>query len=209
MFDRNALQFDSVFPVPLFRYRWPDSEPLNESLRAAIFAREQESPGQVRSNVGGWQSTEDFQKWTGAAGQTLLSRIGEMVNQATSLLLLPQSNVPAFRWKMAIWANVNRARQFNQMHFHPGSTWSGTYYVDSGDAPPPGNTSAGCISFMNPNLAASMSFFTSILPQTLVVPPEAGLMILFPSYLPHTVYPYEGERPRISVAFNVLKDPYP
>ena len=32
--------------------------------------------------------------------------------------------------------------------------------------------------------------------------PEAGMIILFPSYLQHSVRMYHGERPRISVPFN-------
>ena len=34
------------------------------------------------------------------------------------------------------------------------------------------------------------------------VTPEAGTMLLFPSWLVHRVTPYRGTRPRISVAFN-------
>lgn len=33
--------------------------------------------------------------------------------------------------------------------------------------------------------------------------PEAGMLLLFPSWLTHTVNPYRGIRERISVAFNV------
>jgi uncharacterized protein (TIGR02466 family) len=34
------------------------------------------------------------------------------------------------------------------------------------------------------------------------ITPEAGTMILFPSWLVHAVMPYRGTRPRISIAFN-------
>jgi hypothetical protein len=34
-------------------------------------------------------------------------------------------------------------------------------------------------------------------------------MVLFSSYVPHSVAPHEGERPRISIAFNVRKEPFP
>jgi len=36
-----------------------------------------------------------------------------------------------------------------------------------------------------------------------VVTPQAGTMILFPSWLIHSVTRFRGTRPRISVAFNV------
>jgi len=38
------------------------------------------------------------------------------------------------------------------------------------------------------------------------VQPRAGLCLVFPSYLPHEVYPYRGSRPRISVAFNARRE---
>jgi hypothetical protein len=34
------------------------------------------------------------------------------------------------------------------------------------------------------------------------VTPEAGTMVLFPSWLIHSVTAYRGNRPRVSVAFN-------
>ncbi len=34
-------------------------------------------------------------------------------------------------------------------------------------------------------------------------------MVLFPSYLPHMVVVHQGKRPRISIAFNLRKEPYP
>lgn len=47
------------------------------------------------------------------------------------------------------------------------------------------------------------------MPATRQITPGAGLMVLFPRYLVHGVNPYFGERPRISIAFNPMKDPYP
>jgi uncharacterized protein (TIGR02466 family) len=95
------------------------------------------------------------------------------------------------------------------MHFHSGSTWSGTYYVSGGDPAPADRPGAGNLAFLDPLLAAQMSFFSSILPQFHEVMPRPGLMVLFPSYLQHIVQPYVGQRPRISIAFNLSKDPYP
>ena len=47
-----------------------------------------------------------------------------------------------------------------------------------------------------------MTFFPGALPSARLVRPEAGLVILFPSYLQHSVRLYQGERPRICVPFN-------
>jgi hypothetical protein len=39
-------------------------------------------------------------------------------------------------WILSAWANVNRRGDFNNMHTHPGATWSGVYYVDHGELNP-------------------------------------------------------------------------
>jgi hypothetical protein len=53
------------------------------------------------------------------------------------------------------------------------------------------------------------TFFPGLVPMTAFIKPEPGLMVLFPSYLPHMVYVHQGKRPRISIAFNLRKEPYP
>jgi Putative 2OG-Fe(II) oxygenase len=115
-------------------------------------------------------------------------------------LLLQEHEVAAatrFGWKVSAWANLNHAGDWNKMHFHSGSTWSGTYYVAGGDPAPPDRPGSGNLAFLDPLLVAQMIFFSGILPQFHEVRPRPGLMVLFPSYLQHIVHPYLGERPRI------------
>lgn len=50
-------------------------------------------------------------------------------------------------------------------------------------------------------VASVMTFFPGVLPSARVVRQEAGMIILFPSYLQHSVL-YHGERPRVCVPFN-------
>ena len=54
-----------------------------------------------------------------------------------------------------------------------------------------------------------IGFAPGLVPMTAFVKPEPGLMVLFPSYLPHMVYVHQGKRPRISIAFNLRKEPFP
>ena len=41
------------------------------------------------------------------------------------------------------------------------------------------------------------------------VQPQAGLLVVFPSWLYHWVHPYAGERPRIAVSFNATVEVRP
>ena len=197
-----------LFSVPFVSHLWLNVEPLNRELRECILAQELASPGQSKTNVGGWQSTEDFHKWTGKPGEQLVERITELVNHATSHLFAYYKTREELTWTMALWANVNRKGQYNLVHIHPGATWSGVYYVDAGDEVP-AQPQNGSITFLNPLLPQTYSFFTQALPNQFTIKPEAGRMVLFPSYLQHQVHPYWGERPRISIAFNIKKDPFP
>jgi uncharacterized protein (TIGR02466 family) len=209
MTELNESALLKPFFTPLVAHQWDGVEELNRQLTKAVLAQEQESEGTVRSNIGGWQSKQDFMVWTGEAGRELGRRIIELANHGTRLLLDQFGARPSFSWKISIWANINRRGHWNRMHYHPGSTWSGTYYVDAGEAPPTDLPSAGKISFMDPVLASQMTFFSGLVRQNFEIDPVAGLMVMFPSYLPHFVHPYLGERPRISIAFNIHKEPYP
>lgn len=80
---------------------------------------------------------------------------------------------------------------------HPSSWLSGVYYVavpDAADA----NDQAGWIELGRPEerfeLAAEVRTYR----------PEAGLMVLFPSFI--RTIPFQSRRKRISIAFDVPRD---
>ena len=105
------------------------------------------------------------------------------------------------------WLNVNRATDSNLVHVHHPQRWSAVYFVQSGGvaevAPP-----AGHLVFRGGHRSAggrrrcSHTYFA--------VPPEPGVLWIFPGSTPHCVFPYgeEGARgsgeARVSVAVNLL-----
>jgi uncharacterized protein (TIGR02466 family) len=197
------------FPTPFMRHVWSDGGPLNTELRAAILAQERANPGRDRTNVGGWHSQVGGLEFCGEAGKKLVEHMVEMTNVATHKLMEGfGQRPPSFSWTIQAWANVNRAGDFNRTHTHPGSTWSGTYYVDPGD-PPEGSESGTPLNLMDPCQGRANTFFPILVPSVAYVRPEPGLMVLFPSYVPHMVYAHRGSRPRISIAFNMRKEPFP
>jgi uncharacterized protein (TIGR02466 family) len=187
-------QLEYIFPTPIFRYVLRDADALNAQLRGIILERERATPSVSKSNQGGWQSRPDFFQWEQPAVAVLAGVVTTAVNVATESVRVP----PARRLECRLygWAAVNRKGHYNTAHVHPHSTWSGTYYVDAGDA------ASAMLEFLHPITAAAMSFFPGILPSARLVRPETGMVILFPSYLQHSVRMYVGERPRICVAFN-------
>ncbi|MBI3451913.1 MAG: hypothetical protein HY057_03610 [Rhodospirillales bacterium] len=114
-------------------------------------------------------------------------------------------------WRINAWANINRAGHGNEFHAHPGSYWSGTYYVDDGgiatDPALGGEFEIQDPRGVGPAMYAPMLSFAMPGGQSVganeLIHPRAGAMILFPAWLSHAVRPYRGQRARISVAFNL------
>jgi uncharacterized protein (TIGR02466 family) len=203
-----SAKIANLFATPLLAHVWSDGETVNADLRERILAHEQANPGEAKTNVGGWHSETGQLEFCGDAGRRLVRHMYEMADEATRRVLTEFGHAPRpFRWTLHAWVNVNRTGDFNRVHTYPGSTWSGTYYVDTGE---PDDPAAGTpIHFFDPCQGRANTFLPPLVPSSVLQRPEPGLMILFPSYLPHMVYAHRGAQPRISVAFNLRKEPFP
>lgn len=193
-------RIENLFPTPMFSHVLKDVESLNAELRDLILERERTTPSAGKSSIGGWQSQPDFLTWGGSTIATLGRYLATAVEIATAKLPLVAPNLK-IQFELVAWASVNRKGHYNTSHVHPGATWSGVYYVDPGDEPE-GKGRSAVLELEHPIQAMVMNFFPGLLPSTLVVRPEAGLIVLFPGSLVHNVRIYQGERPRICVAFN-------
>ena len=143
-----------------------------------------------------------------APGERLMTHIYESVEAATRNLYAAFAQPPQpCSWSVSAWANINRRGDFNQVHTHPGVTWSGVYYVDAGA--PDANAADTGLQIFDPNSARSNLFFPDLSVSNLVFKPEPGAMLIFPSYVPHAVPPHQGSGTRISIAFNARKEPFP
>jgi uncharacterized protein (TIGR02466 family) len=103
---------------------------------------------------------------------------------------------------------VTRRHGYQGQHNHPNASWSGIFCVDPGEEVPD-RPDSGLVRFHDPRTHIDMY---SDAGNRHLQPPwtmgtldwrhRRGQLLLFPSYLRHEIYPYEGERPRIVVAFN-------
>jgi len=100
------------------------------------------------------------------------------------------------------WGLVVRAGGYSRLHVHPGWSLSGVYYVDAGDVLDD-RPDSGLLEFVDPRPAAEtdrIAWLTGAGRE--VILPRPGLLVIFPSWLAHYVNPYQGIRPRVSIAFN-------
>jgi uncharacterized protein (TIGR02466 family) len=208
MSDFSQTRYANVFATPLVTHVWEDGPELNALLRERILAHEAESRGVAKSNSGGWHSETGQLEFCGDAGRRLVEHMYALGDEATRRLAAEQrKKIAGCRWTLSAWVNVNRSGNFNKMHVHPASTWSGTYYIDAGD---PVDAGGGApIHLFDPCSGRSTSFLPHIVPDSIYINPKPGLMVLFPSYVPHMVFPHAGTGPRISIAFNLRNEPNP
>jgi uncharacterized protein (TIGR02466 family) len=101
------------------------------------------------------------------------------------------------------WGNVSRLGNYHSLHNHPASSWSGVYYVDSGEPPTAQHPYSGNIDLLDPRPFTEMVYVPGEpYGQKFSIRPESGMMIIFPGFLYHFVHPYMGAGERISIAFN-------
>lgn len=101
------------------------------------------------------------------------------------------------------WISYKEPGQHHTMHTHPNSLISGVFYFGPSDKKTP------AIKFHNARVGINAqqikpSIRTGFNPDVMAVDFEAGMMVLFPSYLHHSVPINETNTVRCSLAFNVV-----
>ncbi|MDJ0909576.1 MAG: 2OG-Fe(II) oxygenase family protein [Woeseiaceae bacterium] len=197
-----------LFPTTILKARVPDPEALNAALLAAIDQQREAGRGIDRSNIGGWHSETDMAQWGGEAARGLARFAVETVSP--HMADIAAGGKRQFDWGIDMWANVNGPGAANQLHCHPGAFWSGAYYVDAGGADVEDH--GGELLLEDPRYPMAYSTVPDMVlrdadkkpvQSQFAVRPEAGMLVLFPSWLRHSVRPHGGDRERVSVAINL------
>ena len=205
---RVEINIRGLFATPVAAVELPDAAARNAELRRIILDRRVSHPSVQASNAGGWHSDRDILDWGGAGMAEVIAAAKQVANRMTA----DRAGQPLHpNWSVQAWANVNGPGDGNIAHYHPGSFWSGTYYVDDGgcaDDPSLG----GEFEMMDPRgpgpgmYAPALKFAGedgASVGAGEMIRPRPGLLFLFPSFLFHQVRPYRGQNLRISIAFNL------
>ena len=191
-----------LFPVPFITIRLQGAEELNPRLLQEIGARRKKERGLDRSNRNGWHSDLDFFARSEPAHARLAKEIEAMVAATTSKLApeLPDDLRMAFEG----WVNVSPAHAMNSPHDHPGSFWSGTYYVQVPEPEEEGDRQAGAIEFIDPrgSIGLGARLETPFTRGRFTVRPVPGTCLIWPGFLRHWVHPNRSHDDRVTIAFN-------
>jgi uncharacterized protein (TIGR02466 family) len=190
-----------LFPVPFVTIRLQGAETLNPRLLAEIAERRRAEPGVDRSNRYGWHSALDFFDRPEPAHSELAREIEAMVASVTAKLV---PDAPAgLGTSHEGWVNVSPTNAMNSPHDHPGSFWSGTYYVHVPEADESDRLS-GAIEFIDPrgSIGSNAGLETPFTRGKFTARPAAGSCFIWPGFVRHWVHPNRSGEDRVSIAFN-------
>ena len=209
--SEDKLKVAQYFPTLVFSLDVPGSEILNAHLIEAIYAeRERDGTGVRKSNfpeLGSWHSHVKLHKDVTFAG------LVQHVDGVAAMMCRELGYHRSYRLGIGtMWSIINPPGSSNRAHIHPGCLWSGVYYVQA-----PGNS--GRIEFIDPRTQNLMSP-AEYIPDTkrpricwtkVQFKPVAGRMLIFPSWLYHSVNPNRSrakgkDADRIIVSFNLSQE---
>ena len=100
------------------------------------------------------------------------------------------------------WASIYRAGDYCMPHSHLRSNASIVYMLDPGDADPD-EPLAGRLCFADPRIAVCCPEEPGRVTRHLMPDMTPGTMLIFASDYLHSVNPYRGSRPRVTLSWNI------
>jgi uncharacterized protein (TIGR02466 family) len=189
-----------LWATPVFIRRFADNRVLNEELERAILELQRENPSEPRSGYGGWQSPNDLFSYDRQEIEVLRNLCAQAI--ADCIAEVSGGSAAEVALEIFAWANVLQPGGYHTFHIHPHSHFSGVYYVRAGE-PDLLRSKSGVLSLYEPRAGGAMGFFPGLgFGEDCEIFPEDGMLVLFPSFLGHSVHPFTGSGRRITVAFN-------
>lgn len=189
-----------IYSVPLWQSEYPEFEEHKELFLNVIRTYKEENLPIQRSNVAGYHSPETLH------GVSELRPLFEYICQLGFKAIADLDFIDCDIALTSAWLNINDSRQcMNSEHVH-GDVFSGVFYLYAPDG-------SGKLVLQNPainhmwdgcQLTSQKNQFTG---QSIKIDPVEGNILLFPSYLPHSVETNNHDKERISISFNLIALP--
>ncbi|MCY4532745.1 MAG: 2OG-Fe(II) oxygenase family protein [Gammaproteobacteria bacterium] len=185
----------SMFPT----YVW--NMQLAQNVILSVNTRAGEVIGEMRRGMTplaagqSWQSAPQLHEHSG------LGQLVECIESAAGSVLkfLRISNVLSVT---GCWANVLATGAAHGIHNHPNNFLSGVYYLQT-------QTGSDSINFHDPRaqtgiIRPPVVELTAGNTDQVVVQVKNGTLLMFPSYLQHSVSPNNSDGERVSISFNMM-----
>lgn len=190
-YQDQAAEAFSTKPTMVLTH-FDDPQLYFQRLTDKLFELEQDGKLVHHSAFGGVK-IRNVNEWQLPEADLLLERVKYLANYVTG---------HKTRIELS-WANIYRKGHYISAHSHTGTQGSLVYMLDPGDPAPKDHPMSGRFSVVDPRVEHCCPTEEGRMTQECSPELKAGHMILFPSYVVHYVHPYMGERPRITLSFNV------
>jgi len=128
----------------------------------------------------------------------------ETIAQGYMEIVSQQSGTEELKYCKPVVVSIWTIRQFSgdyqEMHSHPGGNLSGNIYISAPELDENSQPSDSQILF---RMSQTKDIGKFIMNDTWKYNPTPGTVIVFPSHLPHTVYPWSGTGSRTVMAFDI------
>lgn len=189
-----------IYSVPLWQSEYPEFDEHKEIFLNAVRTYKDQNPSVQKSNIAGYHSPETLQ------GVPELRPLFEYLCQLGFKAVADLEFVDCDIALTSAWMNINDTRQcMNGEHVH-GEVFSGVFYLSAPEE-------SGKLVLQNPainrmwNGCALTSHKNQFTGESIRIEPVEGNILLFPSYLSHSVETNNHDEERISISFNLIALP--
>ena len=165
----------------------------------------------INQEIKKYESKIDREKFTNPWGDTVLTNFkydpydhtldhlpflkNKILNSVSEYIQQLSINCSKFEI-LESWINYSHQGGMQNYHIHDGYDISGVYFYQT-------TGTDGDLIFLHPSLVNRFHRITSAISPKIAYSPEVGKLILFPSFLEHSVGINMTDSVRVSIAFNV------
>ena len=139
----------------------------------------------------------DVHRWPVPEARLLQARAERLFRRVTGLETV---------YTDSSWANIYRSGDYCMPHSHLRAAASIVYMLDPGD-PQPEDPHAGQFCIVDPRVGCCCQEEDERMTTPFTPAMSPGTMLIFPAQIVHSVNPYNGRRPRLTLAWNLNDRP--
>ena len=186
--------YDEIFPLKVYNFLFKDKDRFNSELIKAINKYKKNEDSIEKSNKGGYHSLLDIHLKSIDVFNELNNRILDVVNGI--IIEGDYKHLDKIEELSSMWFIVNKKNDYNTNHMHPGSWFSGAYYVKVPDNESKYLVFEDPIQIRNYNQDTPNSYMKKVI---------EGMLLIFPGWVNHAVPKNDTNEERIVISFNIPK----
>ena len=196
--NNRITDLNLIFSTPVWTAIIPNHKEINKKMYNYIQTLQSNDPqGKMRSNIIGWHSQNFNLK--DSEPQFFINGIASILNESLTDMGwdLKKNELKI----TGMWSIINPTNASNARHIHSNNFISAAYYLKASEK-------CGDIRFHDPRSAKVIrtpiiNVTNKLNIEVVNITPKEGLLVLFPSYLHHSVEMNNSDEDRIVISFNI------